>query len=293
MLLPAAVLAVIVLLAACQPIQAPESAAPAAEEAAPEQAAMLPEGSAEAGELIRFTALGCGCHFNSDLGALAGGNAFEGDFGEVYARNLTPDAETGIGEYSDQQLADAIRFGKGADGRNLFIMPRYSGMADQDVADLIAYLRSLEPVQNEVPARELAFDPPAFEMTDAPPATAPTDPVARGEYIVTIAGCTRCHTPSNEDGSKNMDLFLAGAPFRSTVAPNLTPDEGSGLGLWTDEELTEFLATGIYSDGSEAGAAMKNVVDNGTGRLTDEHRAAIVAYLRSLPAIVNEPAPAE
>lgn len=286
----AAIAAVTLALAACQSIQAPEAEAPAAEEAAAEVQTALPEGDAGAGALVFASTVGCGCHFNGDLGALAGGNAFEGDFGAVYSRNLTPDAETGLGNFTDAQLSDAIRFGQGADGRNLFIMPRYAVMADQDVADLIAYLRSLEPVTNEVPDRELAFEPPAFEMTQAPPVLAPTEPVARGQYLTTLADCSRCHTPTNDDGSRNMDMLLAGAPFRSTVAPNLTPDEATGLGLWTDEELAEFLATGLYSDGSEVGAAMKNVIDRGIGNLTDEDRQAIVAFLRSLPAIQNLPA---
>ena len=290
----AAILAAIVVLAACQPIQAPDAGeAPATQQAEAEPGAALPQGDADAGTLVLAAAVGCGCHFNGDLGGLAGGNAFEGDFGAVYPRNLTPDAATGIGDMTDQQIADAIRFGKGADGRNLFIMPRYSGMADQDVANLIAYLRSQEPVENDVPARELAFEPPAFEMTEAPPAVAPTEPADRGRYLATLAMCTRCHTPANEDGTPNMDLFLAGAPFRDTVAPNLTPDEGSGLGLWTDEELADFLATGVYSDGSESAGAMKNVVDRGIGQLPADDHLAIVAFLRSLPAVVNEPAPAQ
>ena len=198
--------------------------------------------------------------------------------------------ETGIGSLTDEQIADSIRFRKRADGANLFIMPAYAGMADQDVADLIAYLRSQEPVENAIPDRELAFEPPAFEVAEMPPAVAPTDPVARGQYLTTLANCTFCHTPKNEDGSPIMDMLLAGAPFRSMVAPNLTPDDATGLGLWTDEELAEFLATGLYSDGSEVGQAMKNVVDRGIGQLTDADREAIVAYLRSLPAIENLPA---
>ena len=107
------------------------------------------------------TTRGCGCHFNRDVGALMGGNDFEGDYGLVYAANLTPDETTGIGAASDQEIADAIRFGVAipregrAEGEALFIMPHFSTMADQDVADLVAYLRSQEPVVNEVPLREL------------------------------------------------------------------------------------------------------------------------------------------
>jgi cytochrome c2 len=288
----ATILALIAVLAACQPIQPVETGESSALEVEPTPEMMLPEGDPEAGRLVLSSAIGCGCHFNGDLGALAGGNAFEGDFGVVYTRNLTPHA-TGIAAFTDEQLADAIRFGKGADGRNLFIMPHYAGMADQDVADLIAYLRSMDPVENEVPDRELAFEPPAFEITEEPPAVAPTEPVARGEYLVSLARCTMCHTPSNDDGSPNMDMFLAGAPFRSSVAPNLTPDEATGLGIWTDDELVEFLATGVYFDGTEPGAAMKNIIDRGISQLTDEDRQAIVAFLRSLPPVLNEPAPAE
>ncbi len=228
----AAILAAIVVLAACQPIQAPDAGeAPATQQAEAEPGAALPQGDADAGTLVLAAAVGCGCHFNGDLGGLAGGNAFEGDFGAVYARNLTPDAATGIGDLTDQQLADAIRVGKGADGRNLFIMPRYSGMADQDVADLIAYLRSQEPVENDVPVRELAFEPPAFEMTEAPPAVAPTEPADRGRYLATLAMCTRCHTPANEDGSSKYGPIPGGRTVPRTVAAQ--PNSRSGLGSWS------------------------------------------------------------
>ena len=246
-------------------------------------------GDVDAGAYIFDAAVGCGCHFNSDLGALAGGNTFEGDFGAVTARNLTPDAETGIGNISDQALSDAIRFGKGHDGQNLFIMPRYSAMADQDVSNLIAYLRSLEPVENAIPDRELAFEVPEFVAQQAPPAEAPTEPVARGQYLASLVRCGRCHTPTNEDGSPNMELFLAGAPFRDTVAPNLTPDDATGLGPWSEEEIADFLQTGIYSDGTESHGGMKGQIDRGLGKLTSEDLLAIAAWLKSLPAIENLP----
>ncbi|MCB0073125.1 MAG: cytochrome c [Caldilineaceae bacterium] len=266
-----------------------EETAVVEETAVPVEESALPAGDAAAGEYIFNAAMGCGCHFNRDLGALAGGNAFEGDFGVVYSRNLTPDA-TGIAGLSDLEVADSIRFGKRAGGGALFIMPHFSAMADQDAANLVAYLRSLEPVANEIPDRQLGFEPEFAMPATLPPAVAPTEGPDRGQYLASLVRCGMCHTPANEDGSPDMDLFLAGAPFRDTVAPNLTPDEATGLGLWTEEEIADFLATGVYSDGFEAHAGMKRVVDNATGKLTDADRLAIAQWLKSLPAVQNEPA---
>ncbi len=268
-------------------VPAEEATAEETEEATEEGEALT--GTAEAGAYIFNAALGCGCHFNRDLGALAGGNAFEGPFGAVYSANITPDEATGIGSLSDQQIIDAFRIGKRADGDNLFIMPHYAGMADQDAADLVVYLRSLDPVENAVPARELNMEVAEFTPAEAPPAVAPMEGAERGGYLAALARCGFCHTPSNEDGSSNMDLFLAGAPFRDIVAPNLTPDELTGLGAWSEQEIADFLATGIYFDGTEAHPGMKGVVDRGIGKLTDEDRLAIAAFLTSLPPIENLP----
>jgi len=260
----------------------------AATETPPEEPETTLQGDPAAGELVLAAAVGCGCHFNRDLGALAGGNKFEGDFGVVHSRNLTPDEATGIAGLSDQEVADAIRYGKRPGGGNLFIMPRYSSMADEDVYNLIAYLRSLEPVENAIPDRELGFEPTAYEGEPAP-AVAPTEPVERGAYLATLARCGMCHTPQNEDGTPMEGMLLAGAPFRDTVAPNLTPDEATGLGAWSEEEIAAFLATGLYDDGTEPHAAMKNVVDQGTGKLTDADRLAIAAFLKSLPPVDHIP----
>ena len=253
-------------------------------------------GSAEAGAYVFNTTRGCGCHFNRDLGALAGGNTFEGDFGAVTTANLTSDEETGLGAASDQEIANAIRFGvpigshdDHADAEALFIMPRFAAMSDQDVADLVAYLRTLEPVANEIPERALNFEPAAFEPSQTPPATAPTEGVDRGRYLATLARCGQCHTPSNEDGSPNMDLLLAGAPFRDTVAPNLTPDSATGLGDWGEEEIVDFLTTGIYSDGTEAHQGMKGVAERNLSKMTNEDVVAIAQFLQSLPPVENLP----
>lgn len=280
--------------------EAEATATPAAEEeaeatatAAPEEEAAMAEvtGDPLAGEYIFNSTMGCGCHFNRDLGALAGGNRFEGPFGVVHSINLTPDMETGIGAWSVEDFGNAIRFGVTPFGGVAPAMPRFSRMADEDVANLYAYLMSREPVRNEIPAREVTVELPNAMPEQMPPAVAPTEGVERGGYLASLVRCGNCHTPRNEDGSVNMQLFLAGAPFRDTVAPNLTPDETTGLGAWTEEEIANFLATGAYGEGLDAHPAMKSVADLATGKMTPEDRLAIAAFLKSLEPVENVPAP--
>ena len=202
---------------------------------------------------------------------------------------------TGIGAASDEDIANAIRFGVAipregrAEGESLFIMPHFSTMADQDVADLVAYLRSQDPVANDVPPRALNIEVEAFTPQQMPPAVAPTEGPDRGRYLASLVRCGGCHTPANEDGSPNMDLFLAGAPFRDTVAPNLTPDEATGLGAWTEDEIVEFLRTGIYSDGTESHGGMKGVSDRTLSNMTEGDVQAIAQFLQSLPPVENLP----
>ena len=248
-----------------------------------------PIGDAEAGAYLVSVAVGCGCHFDRDTSSLAGGRVFEGGFGKQPVPNLTSHS-TGLGDWTDQEIIDAIRLGKGRDSENLFIMPSsdYNVMSDEDVLDLVAYLRSLDPVENEVPDRELGFDPPGYEA-QATSAKAPLGAVARGEYLVTIARCTRCHTPNLEEGGKNMDMFLAGAPLREQVAPNLTPDRETGIGTWSQSEIASFLQTGQYSDGEMAEGAMESQINGGLHALTDRDAAAIAAFLKSIDAVKNLP----
>ena len=198
-------------LAACAPITAPAesgtatetavaTAVPAAEPAA--EAPML--GDPERGGYIFAITTGCGCHFNQDLGAPAGGNKFEGPFGVVYAPNITSDPETGIGNWSETDIVNALHLGVRPDGSQLHpIMPymAMSNLADQDAYDLAAALKQLPPVVNAVPADELTTPPAPFTPAQTPPAVAPTDGAERGAYIVSVANCSRCHTPRGADGA--------------------------------------------------------------------------------------------
>jgi len=157
-----------------------------------------------------------GCHAEHDwtahdapilpktLGAGQDMNLLNGFPGKVYGPNITPDTETGAGSWSDDQLARSIREGVGQDGRALFpFMPYLSfrHMSDEDLASVIVYLRSLPPVHKQLPATDLIF-PVKYLIRNAPePLDAPvpqpdvSTPEKRGKYLVTIAGCTDCHTP--------------------------------------------------------------------------------------------------
>jgi len=234
---------------------------------------------------------GCGCHFNRDLQAPAGGNTMEGPFGVIHVPNITSDPETGLGNWTDEAIVNAIRRGVKPDGTRLHPMMPYmdwSVMSDQDAYDLVAALRTLPPVVNEVPPSELSGELPPFDPP-APPATAPTAGVERGAYLVALARCNMCHTPRTESGAPDTTRLLAGATMRDEIAPNLTPDESAGLGGIPDDDIVHFLMTGEYDDGSTVEGPMEDVIHNGTSKLTEEDVRAIVAYLRSIPPVAEQP----
>ena len=258
------------------------------------------KGDPKAGAYIAAITGGCGCHLNRDLGGLAGGNTFTVTDGFVYAPNITPDKDTGIGNWTEAQIAKALTTGVAEEGGKTVqlhpVMPykTLSALSQQEALDVGAYLLSLKPLSNQVKARELKSEPAPFTPAAAAPATAPTDPVARGKEIVTITNCNGCHTPKNKDGSPMDDMMLAGAPLRgSEVAANITPDEETGIGKWTEDQIAEFMRTGKEPDGKQIEGAMAQQIDRRFSKLTEEDAKAIAAFLKSIPAVKNEPKPAQ
>src|SRR5262249_44286060 len=172
-----------------------------------------------------------GCHAEHDWtahdgpvvpGTLGSGqdmNLLKGFPGQVYAPNITPDPETGGGNWTDDQLARAIREGIGYDGRALFPFmpyPDLRALSDEDMASIIVYSRSLPPVRKQRPRTELIF-PVKYLIRSAPePLDAPvpepdlSTPEKRGKYLVTIAGCTDCHTPQDAHGQPLPALAFGG-----------------------------------------------------------------------------------
>src|SRR5690242_19489321 len=171
-------------------------------------------GNAAHGKYV-FQLAGCaGCH-GADLGgwreaspsdtpATHPGEMFSGPFGHVPARNISQDKETGIGDWTDEQIADAIRNGRDDQGDQLFpTMPygHFHFLSDQDTADLVAFLRTIPAVDQDVPERELTGPDPKPLALPPAPAQAPTSGVERGGYIVNaMAGCGDCHTAMGPNG---------------------------------------------------------------------------------------------
>ena len=263
------------------------------------------------GKYIFGATAGCGCHTEPKKAATAlnaGGRKYEGPFGTVYSTNITPDPETGIGKWTDDQIIAAIRLGRRPNGERLIPVHPYqtfNGMAAEDLQALVAYLRSVPPVKRQntpkkitVPLFESVFLPAwlaAFAPREMPPPTAPVSGIARGEYLVRAVGhCGECHTPRGMTQAVDNSRFLAGNPKgkgpEGKEVPNITPDKATGLD-WTEEQIAEYLGTGNKPDGDVAGSLMGEVIQGssaGYKDLTKADRLAIARYLKSIPAIKNK-----
>jgi mono/diheme cytochrome c family protein len=250
---------------------------------------------------------GCGCHTVKGQPANAGGRRYDGPFGTVYSSNITPDRETGIGGWTDEQLVTAIRLGRRPNGERLLPVHPYTvfnGMTAEDLRTLVAFLRSVQPVKRAnqpkritVPLFESVFLPAwlaAFAPRETPPATAPAGGAARGEYLVRAVGhCGECHTPRTVTMATDNSRFLAGNPKgpEDAAVPNITPDNATGLGKWSAEDIAEYLGTGSKPDGDVAGGLMGEVIEGtlaGYKDLTKADRLAIAQYLKSIPAVSNK-----
>ncbi len=262
------------------------------------------QGDAKRGEYVAIAGGCIACHTADGKEAVrfAGGHALKTPFGTFYGPNITPHPEAGIGKWSEADFVRAMREGVRPDGAHYFpAFPytSYTKIVDKDLSDLWAYLRSLPPDARQNQAHELQF-PFGFRFllsgwkmlffTPGPmvASTQPGTPAARGEYLVkALSHCGECHTPRNMLGGAKADRFLAGGkgPDGKGV-PNLTPTK---LKKWGDEELKYFLTTGLTSDGDVTAKAMGDVVTNTTSRITADDLAAMIAYLRTLPALPDEP----
>ncbi len=258
------------------------------------------------GQYIFALAGGCACHTPPKGTPYAGGRAFPIPFGTVYSTNITQDKETGLGNWTDQQIRDAIVKGLRPDRRRIVpVMPyeAYSGMAADDLAALIAYLKTLKPVKKTTPPlktwvpflRSLAV--PLwlrfFGRFSQPVSTAPKDGIERGRYLVEhVSLCSDCHTPRNFIGVSNRAFYLAGAnekigPLGEEV-PNITPDKETGIREWKREDIAELILTGNKPDGDSVGRLMAEVIEHGFKNMTKQDALALADYLKSIPAIKNK-----
>jgi mono/diheme cytochrome c family protein len=250
---------------------------------------------------------GCGCHTVKDQPVNAGGRRYDGPFGTVYSTNITPDRETGIGGWTDEQIITAIRLGRRPSGERLLPVhpyPVFNGMAAGDLKALVVFLRTVpavkranQPKRITVPLFESVFLPAwlaAFAPRETPPAAAPTSGVARGEYLVrAVAHCGECHTPRTMTMATDNGRFLGGNPKgpEDAEVPNITPDRQAGIGTWTVEQIAEYLGTGTRPDGDIAGGLMAEVIEGtlaGYKDLTSADRQAIAQYLKTIPPVSSK-----
>jgi mono/diheme cytochrome c family protein len=239
------------------------------------------------------------CHTARGGTPFAGGRAFVLPFGTMYSTNITPDVDTGIGRYSDQDFLNAVHKGIGRNGVRLYpAMPfaSYTLMSDGDALAIKAYLFSLKPVHAPAPENTLKFpfnqrylmafwsaffnpDRRFTPVTGQPPAW------NRGAYLVEAMGhCGECHTPRNLGMALNNREKFAGAVQAGWRAYNITPDTTAGIGTWSDAELAHYLSMGHAEGRGTASGPMGEAIDESLSHLTASDIGAIVAYLRTVPA---------
>lgn len=275
------------------------------------------KGVVERGKYLALHVANClDCHSTRDFTKYSGpiipssygqgGEPFDqklGVPGIVYAKNITPDMETGIGSWTDDEVMRAMVQGVSKNGDTLFpLMPYYnlSRMAKEDLSSIIAYLRTLKPVKNKVADRKLMvpmsmiYEPkflqPSIDANVRPPQS---DAVKYGEYMTTFADCMTCHTPLTPKGPDMSRAFAGGfvfdAPTFKVVSANITPDSATGIGGWNEERfLNKFT---LYRDEKNynfnPGKQNTYMPMTAYAGMKDEDLKAIYAYLKSLRPTKN------
>ena len=243
------------------------------------------------------------CHTADPAKPFAGGKRIATPFGGVYTTNLTPDRETGIGTWRDEDFVRALRLGVAPDGSRYypaFPYPYFTKLTRDDILAIRAYLGTLDPVRKATPPPELLFPfnfrvgmrlwnwlylQPGIIMPDQSKGTEWN----RGRYLVEgLSHCGACHTPKNFLGADKQDQAFGGNRVERMFAPRLDAAARSGLKSWSAEDIAEYLQSGRNAK-SHAGELMSEVVAGSTSKMSDRDVKAIAVYLKSLPAGAAEP----
>ena len=233
---------------------------------------------------------GCiSCHEGSNE-SLSGGAAVESPFGTFYASNITPDQQTGIGGWSGEDFIAALRHGRRPDGSfyyPAFPYRAYSGLSDEEILDIAAYLQNQTAIENSVAAHDLPGWVGRWQMLGwnlladwkEPQRQAGTDPeIARGEHLVRNLGhCSECHSPRDALG-----IIQYRDEFKGGELPDghVEAIDAEALSGWTEEDLSLFLLIGMKQDGEFVGGKMEPVIEHNTSQLTDEDRQAMAAFFK-------------
>jgi mono/diheme cytochrome c family protein len=263
--------------------------------------ALCAETVVERGQYLVTTIGGCGnCHSPRGGGSslegkiipgteLSGGLQLDEDIGHLGFPNITPDIETGIGEWTNQQIVEALRNGKRPDGKIIgppMPIAMYRNLSDNDATAIATYLLTVQAVKHAVPRSQYKtplpenYGPPVLHVDDPSPKA---NPVVYGEYLVTFGHCVVCHTPAGKDQPLDMSRAFAGGrelPVAGTVSRNITSDPEDGLGKWTDEQIKVAITEGKRPNGTELNRIMAFDWYKG---ITPTDLDSIVAYLRTIP----------
>jgi len=258
------------------------------------------ESIVERGHYLATAADCAGCHTANPDQPLAGGVVIATPLGTIVTPNITRDAATGIGGWSDEDFYRALHEGVGRSGENLYpAMPyaAFTRLRRDDVLAIKAYLWSLPPIRRpnapdhwQFPFKDrrlvslwklLNFRAGEFRRDDAR-----TDSWNRGAYLVEALGaCGECHTPRNLTLGLKSHEDLAGGELDGWQAYNITPDPVGGIGDWSDAEIAAYLASGVTPRKAAAAGPMAGVVERSTSLLPAQDLADMVTYLRTIPAL--------
>ena len=268
--------------------------------------ALAADSAIERGEYLLRVAGCLSCHtdIKNDGPPLSGGRPLKTPFGTFYSPNITPDPETGIGSWTDEEFVRALRDGVRPDEAHYFPVfpyPSYARMTKADMLDLKAYLFSLSPVRRNIPDHDILFPFSwralqigwkmlFFSSKEYLTDTTRDSEWNRGAYLVrALAHCSECHTPRNILGAPKEDLFLAGTPDGpdGSLVPNITPDFQTGIGDWSRDDLVQLLKFGLKPDYDNVQGSMYEVIEHGLKFLRDDDLKAIAVYIMSLEPVSN------
>jgi hypothetical protein len=240
--------------------------------------------------------MGVGPHGPDPARAFAGGLEVP-ERGETWrSPNITPDKGSGIGSWTDEQIIAAIREGVRPDGSQLYVvMPytNYNRMTDDDAKAVVAFLRTVPPVENVVAPNKLkapkvAMPKPANQPDDV------NDPMKHGEYLVTMMHCNMCHMTLTKTGPDMEHPGGGGAPFDlpfmgtgTLYAKNISSDPETGIGKWSTEDIAKAVKTMTRPDGSVIQGPMQFYLA-GWSKLEDRDLQAIATYVKAIPAVKNK-----
>jgi mono/diheme cytochrome c family protein len=261
------------------------------------------------GDYLVNTVMACGnCHTPKDASgqpimnrSFSGGLTFDTPAFKVTAPNITPDRETGIGDWSADEIKTALTTGVSQNGRHLMVMPAYfyKALTPFDLNAIVTYIRSVPPVRNAVPTPDYrASIPPQEPYPDAAKSYTDADmknPVEHGRYLATIGHCMECHTTfergtlqfSKGLGRGGRIFALPGVkgpptPENGVVTPNITSSKTAGIGDWSDVEIARAITQGIAKDGHHFRPPM---AVKWYAKMRESDVRDIIAWLRTVPPL--------